>query len=85
MARILAPDHKRGKIHSVKFVGKMQKMTASPRDEHRSKTCQIPIRISSKKYSNEFIVSTRRQRLNHFRRMLITRSEEGYVERNPET
>jgi hypothetical protein len=40
MARILAPDHKRGKIHSVKFVREMQKMTASPRDEHASEINQ---------------------------------------------
>ena len=45
MARILAPEHKRGKIQSTKIVGKMQKMTASPRDEHRSRTRHIPIRM----------------------------------------
>ncbi len=55
MARILAPDHKRGKIHSVKFVGKMQKMTASPRDEHCSRTYQFPIRMFSKKEFNPSI------------------------------
>ncbi len=40
MARILAPVHKREKTKWVKILGKMQKMTASPRDEPASETKQ---------------------------------------------
>ena len=50
----------------------------APRDEHRSRTDQIPIRMFSKKYSNDVFVTMRRQRLCRFRRMLITRSDDGY-------
>ena len=57
----------------------------APRDEHRSRTCHIPVGTFSKKYSNECFVPTRRQRLNRFRSMLITRSDDGYFGRNPET
>ena len=50
----------------------------APRDKHRSKTRQLPIGMFSKKYSNDVSVPMFRQRLNRFRRMLITRSDDGY-------
>ncbi len=57
----------------------------APRDEHRSRTFQIPIRMfSNKKYSNEVCVTMCRQRLNRLRHMLITRSDDGYFGRNPD-
>ena len=59
--------------------------TIAPRHEPRSRIHQIPTRLFSKKEeSNEIFVSIRRQRLNCFRRMLITRSDDGYFGRIPE-
>ncbi|MEI8022338.1 MAG: hypothetical protein WCH39_29275, partial [Schlesneria sp.] len=63
----------------------LQKLTTSPRDEHFSRICQIPIRMFSKKDPGEGFVPTLRQRLKCFQRMLITQSDDGYFRRNPET
>ena len=57
----------------------------APRDVHCSRTCHIPIRVFSRKYSIECFVPTLMQRLKRFRRMLITRSDDGYFGRNHET
>ncbi len=40
---------------------------------------------SQKQSKMAYFVSMLRQRLNRFRRMLITRSDDGYFDRNPET
>ena len=40
---------------------------------------------SQKSNSNHVFVPMLRQRLNRFRRMLITRSDDGYFGRNPQT
>ncbi len=50
----------------------------APRDEHCSRTYQIPIRMVSNQKFKRNICPMRRQRLNRFRRMLITRSDDDY-------
>ena len=47
-------------------------------DEYQTPYIQI-------RNSDEVSVTMRRQRLNRFRRMLITRSDDGYFGRNPQT
>ena len=53
----------------------------APRDEHCSRTSQIPDSIFSKKDSNEGFVPKLSQRLNRVRHMLITRSDDGHFGR----
>ncbi len=57
----------------------------APRDEHYSRTYQIPNRIYSNQKFNRNICPDASQRLNRFRRMLITRSDDGDFGRNPDT
>ncbi len=67
------------------FAGQPKVAIIAPRDEHCSRICQIPIRMFSKNYSDEGFVPTLMKRLRRFRRMLITRSDDGYFGRTQET